>query len=132
MGIVVPYLHVDGSSMKNQLLVLESARSLLEDNRVVAVGVEHSPDMDVRVLIQFFTDVRYKTFFLGARQVARIDNLCDEVLDDVLDHPSVGLPQANFIRRFFIRLGLISKEELKVSGDKDAPEGPKRRETPPF
>mmetsp|Transcript_20948 Transcript_20948/g.45431 ORF Transcript_20948/g.45431 Transcript_20948/m.45431 type:complete len:712 (+) Transcript_20948:84-2219(+) len=130
--IVVPYLHVDGMSMENQLLVLESARSLLEDSKVVAVGVEHSPDMDVRVLIKFFTDVRYKTFFLGARQVARIDNLCDEVLDDVLDHPSVGLPQGNLFRRFFIRLGLISKEELRISGDKEAPEGPKRRETPPF
>jgi len=129
---VVPYLHVDGSSMKNQMLVLESARSLLEENAVVAVGVEHSPDMDVRVLIEFFTQVRYKTFFLGARQVARIDNLCDEVLDDVLDHPSVSLPQGGFIRRFFIKLGLISKEELRISGDKDSPEGPKRRETPPF
>ncbi|KAL7549715.1 hypothetical protein ACHAWF_012975 [Thalassiosira exigua] len=67
--IVIPYLHVDGSSMANQMLVLESARSLLEDNVVVAVGIEHAPDMDVRVLIEFFTQVRYKTFFLGARQV---------------------------------------------------------------
>lgn len=130
--IVVPYLHVDGSSMQNQLLVLESARSLLEENRVVSVGVEHSPDMDVRELIQFFTQVRYKTFFLGARQVARIDNLCDEVLDDVLGHPSVSLPQGNWFRRIFIRLGLISKEELRISGDKESPDGPKRRETPPF
>ena len=32
--IVVPYLHVDGSSMRNQLLVLESARSLLDDRTV--------------------------------------------------------------------------------------------------
>lgn len=130
--IVVPYLHVDGSSMANQMIVLESARSLLEENTVVAVGVEHSPDMDVRELIKFFTQVRYKTFFLGARQVARIDNLCDEVLNDVLDHPSVSLPQGNWFRRFFIKLGLISKEELRISGDEESPEGPKRRETPPF
>jgi len=130
--IVVPYLHVDGASMAHQMLVLESARSLLEENTVVAVGVEHTPDMDVRVLIEFFTQVRYKTFFLGARQVARIDNLCDEVLDDVLDHPSVSLPQGNWFRRLFIRLGLISKEELRISGDKDTQDGPKRRETPPF
>lgn len=130
--IVVPYLHVDGSSMTNQMLVLEAARSLLEENTVVSVGVEHSPDMDVRALIEFFTQVRYKTFFLGARQVARIDNLCDEVLDDVLDHPSVSPPQGNLFRRFFIRLGLLSKEELRISGDEDSPEGPKRRETPPF
>ena len=130
--IVVPYLHVDGMSMESQLVVLESARSLLEENTVVAVGVEHSPDMDVRVLIEFFTQVRYKTFFLGARQIARIDNLCDEVLDDVLGHPSVSLPQGNLFRRFFIRMGLISKEELRISGNTESPEGPKRRETPPF
>ena len=73
--IVVPYLHVDGARMADQLLVLESARTLLEENTVVAVGIEHSADMDVRVLIDFFTQVRYKAFFLGARQVARIDNL---------------------------------------------------------
>ncbi|KAL7536835.1 hypothetical protein ACHAXR_007418 [Thalassiosira sp. AJA248-18] len=130
--ILVPYLHVDGMSMTNQMIVLESARSLLEENRVVAVGVEHSPDMDVRVLIAFFEQVRYKTFFLGARQVARIDNLCDEVLDDVLDHPSVSLPKGNWFRRLFIHLGLISKAELRISGDKKTPEGPKQRETPPF
>ena len=129
--ITVPYMHVDGMTFVNQMQVLEAARSLLEDNRVVALGIEHSPDMDVRVLIQFFTQVRYKTFFLGARQIARIDNLCDEVLDDVLDHPSLK-QNGSVIRRFFIRVGLISKEELRVSGDKKTPEGPKRRETPPF
>lgn len=129
--IVVPYLHVDGSSMANQLLVLESARSLLEEKIVVAVGIEHAPDMDVRKLIEFFEGVRYKTFFLGARQIARIDNLCDEVLDDVLDHPSLK-QTGSVVRRFFIRLGLISKEELRISGEKKDPEGPKIRETPPF
>jgi len=130
--IVVPYLHVDGSSLANQLLVLESARGLFMDKTVVAVGVEHSPDMDVRVLIAFFQEVRYKTFFLGARQVARIDNLCDEVLDDVLEHPSVSLPKGGWFRRAFIKLGLVSAEELRISGDETAPAGPKRRETPPF
>lgn len=129
--IVVPYLHVDGGSMKNQMLVLDSARGLLEEKTVVAVGIEHSPDMDVRELIQFFTSVRYKTFFLGARQIARIDNLCDEVLDDVLEHPSIR-QDSSVVRRFFIRLGLISNEELRISGEKKDPEGPKRRETPPF
>lgn len=129
--ITVPYLHVDGMKFVNQMQVLESARSLLEDNRVVAVGIEHTPDLDVRVLIEFFTQVRYKTFFLGARQIARIDNLCDEVLADVLDHPSLK-QNGSVFRRFFIRVGLISKEELRVSGDKKSPEGPRRRETPPF
>lgn len=129
--ITVPYLHIDGVKFGNQMLVLESARSLLEDHRVVAVGIEHSPDMDIRILTEFFSQVRYKTFFLGARQIARIDNLCDEVLNDVLDHPSLKQYGSAF-RRFFIRLGLISKEELRIAGDKNTFEGPKRRETPPF
>jgi len=130
--IVVPYLHVDGTSMKNQLLVLESARDLLEDKTIVVVGVEHSPDLDVKTLIEFFHSVRYKTFFLGARQVARIDNLCDEVLDDVLDHPSVKPPTKNWARRLFMQLGLIPKDELRISGTEESPEGPKQREAPPF
>ena len=98
----------------------------------MAVGIEHSPDMDVRALIAFFVEVGYKTFFLGARQVARIDNLCDEVLDDVLDHPSVSPPRGGWLRRVFIRLGLVSAEELRISGEEDDPGGPRRRETPPF
>jgi hypothetical protein len=130
--IVVPYLHVDGTSMKNQLLVLESARDLLEDKTIVVVGIEHSPDLDVKTLIEFFQSVRYKTFFLGARQIARIDNLCDEVLDDVLDHPSVKPPTKNWARRLFMHLGLIPKDELRISGSEDSPEGPKQREAPPF
>ena len=151
--IIVPYLHIDGTRMADQLLVLESSRTLLEDNTIVAVGIEHSPDMDPRVLINFFRQVKYKTFFLGARQVriwcpcdvlgaqspaffleqvARIDNLCDEVLADVLGHPSVSQPKGNWFRRFFIRIGLIPKDELRISGDKTTPEGPKLREAPPF
>jgi hypothetical protein len=132
--IVVPYLHVDGMSMAHQMQVLEAARSLLQDKTVVVVGIEHSPDMDARSLIAFFKEVQYKTFFLGARQVARIDNLCDEVLDDVLDHPSVSPPQPSFARRMFIKIGVISDDELRI-----APKTPseelslnKRRETPPF
>ena len=131
--IVVPYLHVDGTRMSDQMLVLESARSLLEDNVIVVVGIEHSPDLDPRALIDFFRQVKYKTFFLGARQVARIDNLCDEVLSDVLDHPSVKQPGGSVLRRLFIDLGLVSGDELRISGGGGAsPEGARRRETPPF
>lgn len=129
--VVVPYMHIDGKSMANQILVLESARSLFEDKIVVAVGIEHSPDMDVRVLVEFFSSVRYKIFYLGARQLARIDNLCEEVLDDVLQHPYVK-KHDHKIRHFFIRLGFLSKEELRLSGDAATLEGRKRRETPPF
>lgn len=129
--VVVPYLHVDGVTMDAQMQVLESARSLLEEQTVVVVGVEHSIDLDVRKLIAYFREVKYKTFFLGARQVARIDNLCDEVLADVLIHPSVSAPTSNPFRRIFIKLGLISKDELRVVG-KGTTEGPRKRETPPF
>lgn len=132
--IVVPYLHVDGVSMAHQMHVLEAARSLLLDKTIVVVGIEHSPGMDVRSLIAFFKDVHYKTFFLGARQVARIDNLCEEVLDDVLRNPSVSPPKPSILRRLFIRIGLVSSDELRI-----APNSPsetlslnKRRETPPF
>jgi hypothetical protein len=132
--IVVPYLHVDGVSMAHQMHVLEAARSLLQDKTIVVVGIEHSPGMDVRALIAFFREVNYKTFFLGSRQIARIDNLCDEVLDDVLEHPSVSPPQPSILRRLFIKAGLVSKDELRI-----APKTPmeavslnKRRETPPF
>lgn len=132
-NIVVPYLHVDGTRMSDQMLVLESARTLLEDNVIVAVGIEHSPDLDPRALIQFFREVKYKTFFLGARQVARIDNLCDEVLSDVLDHPSVKQAGGSALRRLFINLGLVPGDELRISGGGGAsPEGARRRETLPF
>ena len=137
-NIVVPYLHIDGITMTTQLQVLESARSLLEDHTIVVVGIEHSHDLDVRKLINFFREVKYKTFFLGARQVARIDNLCEEVLEDVLWHPSVSRPPYNLIRRLFMRLGLISKDELRIFSTGKSRNGelleslPKWRETPPF
>lgn len=132
--IVVPYLHVDGVSMAHQLRVLEAAKSLLLDKTVVVVGIEHSPDMNARDLIAFFKSVEYKTFFLGARQIARIDNLCEEVLDDVLDHPSVSPPDASPLRRLFMNLGLISKDELRIAPKTPAElvSSSKRRETPPF
>ncbi|KAL7484884.1 hypothetical protein ACHAW6_010484 [Cyclotella cf. meneghiniana] len=132
--IIVPYLHVDGISMTHQMHVLEAARSLLQDKTVVVVGVEHSSDMDVRKLIAFFKEVEYKTFFLGARQIARIDNLCDEVLDDVLEHPSVSPPDSSPLRRLFMNMGLISKDELRIVPDTPiaAATTTKRRQTPPF
>lgn len=132
--IVVPYLHVDGVSMAHQMRVLESARSLLEDRTIVIVGIEHSPGMDVRALIAFFKEVQYKTFFLGARQVARIDNLCEEVLNDVLVHPAVSPPKPSILRRLFIHVGLVSGEELRIAPKSatDTVSIDKKRETPPF
>eukprot|EP00521_Asterionellopsis_glacialis_P014525 CAMPEP_0195309316 /NCGR_PEP_ID=MMETSP0707-20130614/38677_1 /TAXON_ID=33640 /ORGANISM="Asterionellopsis glacialis, Strain CCMP134" /LENGTH=391 /DNA_ID=CAMNT_0040373613 /DNA_START=631 /DNA_END=1809 /DNA_ORIENTATION=+ len=84
---IIPYMHVDGLSMKHQLNILDKTTSLLEDRKIVAVGVEHTPDMDVKELIAFFTKLHYKTFMLGLRQLTRIDNLCDEMLDNIYDHP---------------------------------------------
>eukprot|EP00549_Striatella_unipunctata_P000804 CAMPEP_0118691284 /NCGR_PEP_ID=MMETSP0800-20121206/10591_1 /TAXON_ID=210618 ORGANISM="Striatella unipunctata, Strain CCMP2910" /NCGR_SAMPLE_ID=MMETSP0800 /ASSEMBLY_ACC=CAM_ASM_000638 /LENGTH=563 /DNA_ID=CAMNT_0006589039 /DNA_START=1 /DNA_END=1692 /DNA_ORIENTATION=- len=89
--LLIPYFHVDGKSMSSQLSVLNQAKALLESKSVVVVGMEHSADMDVETLIDFFHSVEYKTFLLGSRQLSRIDNLCPEVLQNVLDHPSISI-----------------------------------------
>jgi hypothetical protein len=87
---VIPYLHVDGTSMSNQMEILNKVMPLLQENLVVVVGLEHSPDMNVHQLIDFFHDLEYKTFMLGLRQLTRIDNLCPEILNNVLMHPSLA------------------------------------------
>jgi len=85
----VPYFHVDGETWEDQLEILETARPLLEDQTITVVGVEHTEDLDPRDLIEFFRTVKFKSFFLASRQIHRIDHICPEMLDDVLDHPSV-------------------------------------------
>ena len=95
---VVPYLHVDGENAKQQMHVLESARSLLMTNSIVTVGVEHAPNLDVWELIDFFKSVNYKTFMLGKRQTARIDHLCPEILQDILNHPHLKREKKTWIR----------------------------------
>lgn len=102
---IVPYMHVDGESMANQMEILESARSLLEDNTIVVVGIEHSPDMDVYALLDFFNSVTYKTFFLGSRQIARIDHLCPEILDEIIRHPSITVPKPTMVNRLLKMFG---------------------------
>ena len=87
---VIPYMHVDGMAMTNQMEILKKAMPLLQDKKVVVVGLEHSPDMHVHELIEFFRDREYKTFMLGLRQLTRIDNLCPEILNNVLMHPSLA------------------------------------------
>jgi len=88
--VVIPYMHIDGTSMAKQLEILGKGRSLLADHSIVVVGIEHSPDMDVSILVDFFDSLNYKTFMLGLRQLTRIDNLCPEVMENVLDHPSLS------------------------------------------
>lgn len=107
---VIPYMHVDGTSMAAQLEILESARPLMNDNTIVAIGVEHSPDMDVYGLIDFFNSAKYKTFFLGSRQIARIDHLCPEVLDDIIRHPSISKPKLTTAGKWLKKLGLLHTE----------------------
>jgi len=87
---VIPYLHIDGKRMANQFEILMSSVPLLKSKKVSAIGVEHSLDMNVLKLIKFFDSFEYKTFFLGSRQLARIDNLCPETLLDVLHHPMIN------------------------------------------
>jgi hypothetical protein len=57
--------------------------------------LEHPPDLDVNDLIEFFRNLNYKTFMLGLRQLTRIDNLCPEILENVMDHPSLALLSRN-------------------------------------
>jgi len=88
--VVVPYLHVDGLSHARQLEVLESARPLMEEYTIRAVGMERSPDLDIFALIEFFRSVGFKTFFLGSRQLYRIDHMCEEILEEVLNFPGMN------------------------------------------
>jgi hypothetical protein len=66
---IIPFMHVDGESFEDQLEILEAARQLFTQHLIGAVAIEHSPDLDVKSLIAWFDHVKYKTFFLGSRQV---------------------------------------------------------------
>jgi hypothetical protein len=87
---MVPIFHVDGMVMEEQIEILDAARPLFMRQLIGSALVEHSIDMDIRALIGWFNSVNYKTFFLGARQVHRLDHLCPEMLDDILKHPYVN------------------------------------------
>lgn len=131
--VVVPYLHVDGRTHASQSEILESARPLLERQAIKAVGVEHSSDLDIPALIAHFTELDYKTFFLGSRQLARLDHLCDEILAEILYHPSVDMTgpygrDSNPIRNLLMKAGVLDDP---VSHMKALPEGT-RLSYPPF
>lgn len=91
----IAYFHVDGRTPSDQLDMLDKARSLLEDKSIAVVGMEHALGTNIHTVIEFFDSVQYKTFFLGLRQLTRIDNLCPEVLENVLEHPSVKLSDSS-------------------------------------
>lgn len=104
---VIPYMHIDGEKLTDQMEILESVKPLLEDNTVVALGIEHSPDLDAYELLNFFSEVEYKLFFLGSRQVSRIDHLCEEILDDIIRHPSITPGKPTLLGDVLFKLGLI-------------------------
>jgi len=85
---IIPYFHIDGETFDDQLQIMEKARPLIQSNVISAIGVEHSKDLDIHKLIEFFNSVNFKTFLLGLRQITRIDNVCPETLDNILDHPT--------------------------------------------
>lgn len=119
--LVIPYLHVDGLYMADQLEILMSAVPLLKSKTIVSVGVEHSPDMNVLKLIKFFDSVEYKTFFLGSRQLARIDNLCPETLYDVLTHPYLEPVTPTWSSLLLDKVGLSYHETASPSEYKTPP-----------
>jgi hypothetical protein len=94
---VIPYLHVDGTSMSVQMSILSQTEYLLKARKIVVVGLEHSPDLNVHELIEFFRQLEYKTFMLGLRQLTRIDNLCPEILHNVMQHPSLASPTKHWL-----------------------------------
>jgi len=107
---VIPYLHVDGTSSARQFSILHSARPLLMDGTISVVGVENFGDMDVNDLIDFFHSVGYKTFLLGKRQVMRIDHLCKETLNDLMNHPFITPKKASIFRQVLQKSGIVSKD----------------------
>jgi len=113
---LIPYLHVDGISFSHQLGILRSALPLLQDNIIVTIGIEHSFDMDIKALIEFFRSVKYKTFFLGRRQIARIDHLCPEILEEILNHPAVSPKSPSIFRRAFQYFNLIPHDSTTING----------------
>lgn len=108
---VIPYLHVDGLAAEQKFEILQSAKPLLLDNTVVTVGVENSPDLKPIELIDFFRTVNYKTFILGKRQIMRVDHLCPEILDQLINHPSIHKSNLHWFRRFLQKFGIISQEK---------------------
>jgi len=91
--ITVPYLHIDATTPQQQMTILNAAKSMFADELVTVVAIENAPGTDPFQLLDFFKEHKYKTFFLGSRQISRIDHLCEEILAEILSHPYIT-PQA--------------------------------------
>ena len=89
---VIPYFHVGGQYMRNQVDLLNGAIPFFRNQSIATVGVEHSRDMDVDTLLQFFNSMKYKTYLLGKNHLVRIDNLCQSVLHGILERPEFKIP----------------------------------------
>merc|ERR1711935_779359 len=94
---------------------------LFEDESIVVAGVEHSADMDVYKLIDHFNSVNYKTVFLGSRQIARIDNLCSEILDDITRHPSLKHKKLSMFWRVMKMFGISGGKDIIEEEEKKYP-----------
>ena len=125
---IIPYFHIDGK-WKEQLMLLQQVKPLLEDHTIVVISMEHAPDINITEMVQFYTDLNYKTFMLGMRQLTRIDNLCPEVLENALEHPNMvttshetnmllfhRLAKDTFAPPFFVAMpkGRHAKEEMTI------------------
>lgn len=109
---VVPFLLVDGTDMETQMRFLETAKPLFENTDIVTVAIENNPSLNMWVLISFFDQVNYKTFFLGSRQLARIDHLCSEILEDVVRNPSITPPNPSLIQKILFSLRFVRLKSL--------------------
>ena len=90
--IVIPYFHVGGQEMRNQLDLLEGAAPLFLNQNIVTVGIEHTIDMDIDILLHFFNSMKYRLYFLGKYRLIRIDNLCRSALQTMLERPEFEVP----------------------------------------
>lgn len=111
---VIPYFHVDGIDAVRQFDILASAKPLLLDNTIISIVVEHSPNMDMYKLMDFFNSVHYKTFFLGMRQIARIDHMCPEIMEQIINHPFITPDHSpSIMRKIWQFLGFVLPDQEK-------------------
>ena len=89
---MIPYFHVGGKEMRNQLDILEGAAPLFLKQNIVTAGIEHTIDMDIDILLHFFNSMKYRTYLLGKYHLVRIDNLCRTALDAMLERPEFKVP----------------------------------------
>jgi len=98
---IIPFMLIDGLRFRDQMEVLEAAKQLFLENRVVGVALEYSPDLDEHLVVEWFNSVKYKTFMMAKRQIHRIDHLCPEIFEATFNHPYIRKypDESSFARR---------------------------------